>query len=478
MGVLDIDGSERDGAGRGDGTVSVRDGDAALYAIESDVFVVGLEDDGAEDFVGIQAVAADAEVSGDAGGFEVSAAGLKEDEAGDVLEMGGTEEVAAKIDGSGDFGEIRVAVVALNGEVAGDAVGVEAGVIVIDMHVDIAVNGVEIHISVICGESDGRVDLVDADIAVVRLDGDGGVVRDFDDEIALASVDRGDGHDEVFAFRGEDRAETLRFAFCVLRLPGIGLGVDVDVNLAVGAGARDGDVAVGVADDQAGGRVNRRAEGIVAVVAIPEDVVKVLEVLAQTCVGPSQAAEGQVRKKSGDGEHDEEEDDAASEDANGAVDAIIAAALVDGPLCEKNEPGTDEDGGPPTAVPLEGLGPGKPASFGEEKDDSDAKNDEWAEDGPAPGRTHLQADLGALHAGLILEVAALGAHGLAAVGVKRRGRRWGRRIGGHPIGRPLLCRSPSRLRDSGCPVRMARPGERQRYKGWAARCRAWEECRR
>jgi hypothetical protein len=25
---------------------------------------------------------------------------------------------------------------------------------------------------------------------------------------------------------------------------------------------------------------------------------------------------------------------------------------------------------------------------------------------------------------------------------------------------------------------MARPGERQRYKGWAARCRAWEECRR
>lgn len=187
--VLDIDCGQRDSARRRDCAVAVRDGDAALHAVEGDVFIVGLENDGAEDFTGIEAVTSDAEVSVDTGGFEVSTAGLEEDDASNVLEVGGAEEVTTKVDGAGDFGEVSVTVVTLDGEIAGDAVRVEAGVVIVDVNIDIAVDGVEVYVSMIGGEGDGGMDFADGDIAFVSLNGDGGVVWDFDNEITLSAID-------------------------------------------------------------------------------------------------------------------------------------------------------------------------------------------------------------------------------------------------------------------------------------------------
>jgi hypothetical protein len=476
--VLNVDRGEGKGGGRGDGAVAVCDRDAALYAVERDVLVVGFEDDRSKKFVGIKAIAAHAEVSVNACSFEVCAAGFEENKTVDVFEVGGAEEVAAEVDRTGDLGEIGIPVVALDSEVAGNAVGIEAGIVVVDVDADIAVDRIEVNIAVVGGESDRGVDFADVDVTVVGLYRNGGVVRNLDDQVALSAVDGGNGHDEILSFCRKAGTEALSFILRVLIFPGVGLGVDVDVNLSVRAGAGDGDITVGIANDETGGGIYGGGEGVIAIVAVTEDVVEVVKVLTEIQVGPGDAAEDHVREKASDGEQDEKEDNAAAKNTNRAVNALVLAALVDTPLGEQNEAGTDEDGRPPAAVPLQRLGPWKLSSFGEEKDDANGKDNQRAEDGTAAGGTHLETDLSALHAGLIFEKTALGAHGLTVVRIEWRWRRRRGRISGHPSSRPLSCRSPSTLHDWEPLAERARQGERQRYMRWEADCRLTADCRR
>src|SRR6202012_5093222 len=107
-------------------------------------------------------------------------------------------------------------------------------------------------VAMVGGDEDGGLDGVDADIAVVGVDGDGGGGGKGEGEVGSGAVERGHGEGDGVAIGGEFRVELL--GACVSL--GVGSGIDVlfdgDVDLVIVAGAGDGDIAAGVVDGEAG----------------------------------------------------------------------------------------------------------------------------------------------------------------------------------------------------------------------------------
>ena len=203
------------------------------------------------------------------------------------------------------------------------------------------------------------------------------------------------------------------------------------MDLVVAALANDGDVTVGIVDgDAAAGRqggVEVRRHLVLFAEKFAEGVGVEVEVLGEGDVVGVEA----VDACSSGSEREEQEDGSGANAASDVGDAFGAGHLVEGPLGDQDDTGSDEQHGPPVTVPVPEAGGRDAAEADEEHDDSGGEDDDRAEDGGAAQGAGLVAieialgpDGGALSAGLSLDLIAHHTGLLAGIGLCA-----GRRIG-------------------------------------------------